>query len=60
MTRKRVENILEFLGNMDPTKNFDADLFRILMENVLIKPNDEIQFNFKVGISHTYKLKSRK
>ena len=60
MTRKRVENILEFLSNIDPTKNFDADLFKILVENVLIKPSNEIQFNFKVGISHTYRLKSRK
>ncbi len=60
MTRKRVEDLLKFLGNINPTKNFDADLFKVLVENILIKPNNELEFNFKVGISHTYKLKSRK
>ncbi len=60
MTRKRVEDILEFLGDINPTKNFDVELFKIFVENVLIKPNDEIEFNFKAGISHSFKLKSRK
>lgn len=60
MSNKRVEDILEFLGEIDPTATFDADLFRALVENVLIRQNNEIEFNFKVGIRRSYKLKSRK
>lgn len=47
---KRLKDILEVIEQIAPTEKFDGELFRRLIENVIVKDR-RLTFNFKVGIS---------
>lgn len=49
---KRIKDILEAINGMHPTDEFDGEIFRRLIDNVIIK-DKRLTFNFKVGISKT-------
>lgn len=47
---KRIKDILETINEVRPTDEFDGEIFRRLIDNVIIK-DKRLTFNFKVGIS---------
>ncbi len=49
---KRLKDILEVINEMHPTDEFDGEMFRRLIDNVIVKGN-QLTFNFKVGIVKT-------
>ena len=49
---KRLKDILEAINEMHPTDEFDGEMFRRLIDNVIVKGN-QLTFNFKVGIVKT-------
>lgn len=49
---KRLKDILEVINEMHPTDEFDGEMFRRLIDNVIVKEN-QLTFNFKVGIVKT-------
>ena len=49
---KRIKDILEAISGMHPMDEFDGEIFRRLIDNVIIK-DKRLTFNFKVGISKT-------
>ena len=49
---KRIKDILEAINGMHPMDEFDGEIFRRLIDNVIIK-DKRLTFNFKVGISKT-------
>lgn len=49
---KKLKDILEVINEMHPTDEFDGEMFRRLIDNVIVKGN-QLTFNFKVGIVKT-------
>ena len=47
---KRIKDILEAINEVRSTDEFDGEIFRRLIDNVIIK-DKWLTFNFKVGIS---------
>lgn len=48
--KKRVDEILELLNNIDPLQSFDGDLFIRIVESITITERTKLKFKFKVGI----------
>jgi len=47
---RRIKDIMEVINGITPTTEFDGEMFKSLVENVVIKDR-ELTFNFNVGIS---------
>ena len=50
---KRVEEILKTLEGLNPTEEFDEEIFRRLIDSIVINDRTKITFKFKVGIERT-------
>lgn len=50
---KRVEEILKTLDVLEPTEEFDEEIFRRLIDSMVINDRTKITFKFKVGIERT-------
>jgi site-specific DNA recombinase len=49
-TNERVKDIIEALDGLKPTEEFNDELFKRLIESVIITERTHIKFKFKVGI----------
>lgn len=53
LANKRVEEILNTLNALEPTEEFDDEIFKRLVESVTINDRCKITFKFKVGLERT-------
>ena len=52
---KRIEDITNVLENVELTEKFDTDVFKTLVEEILVK-DDVLEFKLKCGISREVKI----
>lgn len=50
---KRVEEILKVLEGLNPTEEFNEEIFRRLVEEIVVNERTKLTFKFKVGIERT-------
>lgn len=50
LMQNRLEEILSYLNTKNPTEEFDEELFKSLIEQITIRNNRTIEFEFKIGI----------
>ena len=53
LANRRVEEILNTLNSLEPTEEFDDEIFKRLVESVTINDRCKITFKFKVGLERT-------
>jgi len=49
MVRRRIEEILQFLDTVNPTTEFNADIFKMTVDHIVMKDTLTAEFHFKVG-----------
>ena len=56
INKKRIDEILGFLETVNPTTEFDADIFKSLIETIIVRENYILEFQFKIGITKTIQI----
>ena len=46
---KRIVDILSFLDSVNPTMNFDAELFKTVIDEIVVRNETTLEFHFKIG-----------
>ena len=49
INNKRVEEILDFLSGINPTSQFDAEVFKAVVDEIIVKNETTLEFHFKIG-----------
>lgn len=53
INKKRINEILGFLETVNPTTEFDADIFKSVIEEIIVRDESTLEFQFKVGVVKT-------
>lgn len=53
INKKRIDEILGFLETVNPTTEFDADIFKSVIEEIIVRDESTLEFQFKVGVAKT-------
>ena len=50
INKRRLDEILEFIEGINPTTEFDAEIFKTVVEEIIVRDESTLEFHFKVGI----------
>lgn len=50
---KRVEEIIELVENVDITNKFDGEIFKNIVDMVVVRNNYTLDFHLKVGVTES-------
>lgn len=50
INKRRLDEILEFIEGINPTAEFDAEVFKTVVEEIIVRDESTLEFHFKVGI----------
>ena len=50
-----MEEIEEYLKSINPTTEFNDEIFTSLEDQVVVRNRYELEFQFKIGLKKTYK-----
>ena len=53
MTRKRVDEIIELIESMDIANKFDGEIFKNIVDTVVVRNNYTLDFHLKVGVTES-------
>ena len=56
INKQRIDEILGFLETVNPTTEFNADIFKSLIETIIVRENYTLEFQFKIGITKTIQI----
>ena len=55
INKRRMEEIEEYLKSINPTTEFNDEIFTSLVDQVVVRNRYELEFQFKIGLKKTYK-----
>jgi len=50
INKRRVDEILGFLEGINTTTEFDDEIFKTVVEQIIVRDESTLEFHFKVGI----------